>query len=200
MPTQLEQQKKAIRQQVRLIRKQISSQQAHKAALAIQAQLKQYCDYPKAKQIACFLSFDGEIDTRPLIEMIISEKGQCFLPKLRPYQPNRLWFMPFDNNTPLRNNRFGIPEVDLAVNHAIAISKIDILLIPLVAFDKHANRLGMGGGFYDATLAHLAEKKQRPQCIGVAFEQQRVDSVPTQPWDFPLDGVLTPERFYPRAT
>lgn len=150
----------------------------------------------KRLSIASFLSFDGEIGTQPINRRIVTTTGQCYLPKLKPTKPNRLWFMPFHGNSVMKVNKFGIPEVNLSVNHAIAVSQLDIVLLPLVAFDGSGNRLGMGGGFYDATFAHLKDSKKRPKFIGLAYESQKVAEIPTDPWDIRLDGVCTEQRFY----
>jgi 5-formyltetrahydrofolate cyclo-ligase len=197
----IQQQKQKIRNKVRKIRSQITGVQATKAGLALAEQLKKNEKYIKAKHIACFLSFDGEIETKALIDMVIKDKGICYLPKLKPTKPNRLWFMPYHSNSKLDKNRLGIPEVNLPVNHAIAVSKIDLILMPLVAFDLEGNRIGMGGGFYDATLSHLVAKKfayncPKPLSLGIAYQQQMIKKAPSQDWDFPLDGVLTEENLY----
>lgn len=196
----INQQKQSIRKNIRQIRNKIPENESSLAALKLAQQLSVLDEYQQAKQIACFISFDGEINTQPIIEMLLRDKSVCYLPKLRPLKPNRLWFTPYSCQSTLVNNRFGIPEVDSPVNHAVAVSKLDIILMPLVAFDKQGNRLGMGGGFYDATLAHLTTqsniKKKKPLCIGVAFEQQKVAQLPTQAWDISLNGVLTQENFY----
>lgn len=68
----------------------------------------------------------------------------------------------------------------------------DLMLLPLLAFDKKLNRLGYGGGFYDRTLASLAHKGNTITAIGIAYESQKMDKVPTGYFDRPLDGVLTP--------
>ena len=67
---------------------------------------------------------------------------------------------------------------------------LDLVLAPLVAFDDQGHRLGMGGGFYDRHFGGLPERL-RPLLVGVAHEIQRADALPTQPWDMPLDGILT---------
>ncbi|TQV89189.1 5-formyltetrahydrofolate cyclo-ligase [Aliikangiella coralliicola] len=197
--TAIEQQKKLIRQQTRQLRTQIDQQSAAIAARNLCINIQALTSYQSAKAIACFLSFDGEINTAPTIDALLEDKGRCFLPKLKPSKPNRLWFMPYDGQTRLSVNRFGIPEVDKPVNLAIRVSSLDILLMPLVAFDTKGNRLGMGGGFYDATLAHLLSPEfadKRPLCIGIAYDEQRVSAIPAQEWDYPLDGVVTPTKFY----
>ena len=196
MTHSIKNQKSNIRSKIRQLRKSISGEQALKAGTQLRDNLKKLDNYASYQSVACFLSFDGEIDTRPVLDMLIEDKQRCFLPKLRPSQPNRLWFMPYTGRESMRNNRLGIPEVELTVNHALAVSKLDIILMPLVAFDEAGNRLGMGGGFYDATLAHLKQTDKRPLCIGLAFEQQKIESIPTQRWDYPLDGVLTQNNYY----
>lgn len=200
--TAIQQNKSAIRQKVRQLRQQISPQIAKKAAENLANNLcKQDC-YLHAVRIAAFLSFDGELNTEPAINMILRDKSVCYLPKLRPNASNGLWFMPYNQRTKLQKNRFGIAEVDLPVNNAIAVSQLDIILLPLVAFDEQGRRLGMGGGYYDATLGHLAtakadnHKHQCPLLIGIAYELQKFKKLPTQSWDVPLDYVLTESSVY----
>ena len=67
-----------------------------------------------------------------------------------------------------------------------------LVLAPMLAFDDAAGRLGYGGGFYDRTLAGIRADGQAVTAIGIAFDGQQVASVPTGPYDMPLDGVLTP--------
>jgi 5-formyltetrahydrofolate cyclo-ligase len=71
------------------------------------------------------------------------------------------------------------------------------MLLPLVAFDKNGNRIGMGGGFYDHTLAYLNIRKvwRKPKLIGLAHELQKVKQLQSNPWDIPLDGVVTEKEF-----
>lgn len=196
--TTINQHKAEIRQTVRQLRQSVTQQAALNAATDISDKMTQLPFYQQSSHIACFLSFDGEIGTQFIIERLLQDKNQCFLPKLRPTKPNRLWFMPYQRNTPLEQNRFGIAEPNLPVNQARAVSQLDIILMPLVAFDDQGNRLGMGGGFYDATLAHLAKEdhQSQPKCIGIAYDDQKVTDIPAEPWDFPLDGVLTEKAFY----
>lgn len=96
----------------------------------------------------------------------------------------------------LRPNRFGIPEP--AGTTVFRARQLDLLLMPLVGFDTAGHRLGMGGGFYDATLAYMRQRRhwRKPRLIGVAFECQRVTALPHDPWDMPLDAVLTEKRLY----
>ena len=95
-------------------------------------------------------------------------------------------------------NRFGIFEP--IVNHRAWLNPIqlDWIFLPLVAFNSSCYRLGMGGGFYDASLAGLRSRTywQRPKLVGLAYEFQRIEHFAVEDWDVPLHGILTDERFY----
>ncbi len=192
-------QKQLIRTQSRKLRQAISSEQALRSGEQLCHQLQSLKVYQQAQSVACYISFDGEINTNKIINAIQTDNKICLLPKLKPLKPNRLWFMPYKKSDCLLNNRFGIPEVDLCVSQSVAVSKINLLLMPLVAFDETGSRLGMGGGFYDATLAHLKLQmfnNKKPVCLGLAYEAQKFVSIPVQKWDYPLDGVVTEKRVY----
>lgn len=97
----------------------------------------------------------------------------------------------------MTHNRYGILEPQLNCSHVSPVAQLDMILMPLVAFDSKGNRLGMGGGFYDRTLAHLPKNKaQRPTLIGIAHQCQFVDALPVASWDIPLDYIITDERIY----
>jgi len=185
-----------IRSLIRLKRNTLGATEKKLARCNLLAQLENQKLLNKPKNIACFLSFDGEIPTQAVIQKICEQGKACYLPKLKPHKPNQLWFMPYQLDSKLTNNRFGIPEVDLLPNHAIAVSKLDLVLMPLVAFNAKGQRLGMGGGFYDATFAHLKNAKKRPLFIGLAYDFQMTVEIPNDPWDILLDGVCTPKKFY----
>jgi len=188
--------KKIIRQQIRSQRQSLSLEQAKLAGLKLAQTLADAICFQKKQKIACFLSFDREISTQPVIQQIFDANACCYLPKLRPLKPFRLWFMPFYSESSLSKNHYGINEVDQPLNLAIRPSQLDIVLMPLVAFDSQGNRLGMGAGYYDATFAHLRAHSNRPKFIGLAYEFQRQDNLPHDPWDIPLDGVCTEQGFY----
>jgi len=188
--------KSEIRRQIRADRNNFSPEYQNQAANQLIKQLCQQDLFNQAKRIACFLSFDGEISTQPIIQHLLSNEKYCYLPKLKPFKPNRLWFMPYDHTSQMIENRYAIPEVDEGVNKAIAPSQLDLVLVPLVAFDLNCNRLGMGGGFYDATFAHFKSQKKRPLFVGLAYSKQQIDDLPNDPWDLPLDGVCTDKKFY----
>ena len=92
-------------------------------------------------------------------------------------------------------NRFGIPEPPHRRGNTLSAKQLDVIFLPLVGFDAAGNRLGMGGGFYDRTLSQLPARN-RPLLAGLAHDVQRVDKLPVQRWDIPLDAVVTDRRIY----
>lgn len=152
-----------------------------------------------AQNIAAYLPNDGETDTGPLIAMLWERGKRVFLPLLR-FQPHKhLAFGLYRPDTALVPNKYGIPEPTetLVLDHS---SRLDLALVPLVAFDPDGNRIGMGGGFYDRTFAYLKEPGAvpSPRLVGLAYECQKYPRLPVEPWDVPLDSVATERAFYPR--
>ena len=95
-------------------------------------------------------------------------------------------------------NRFGIQEPACSPRHWVRAWQLDLILLPLVAFDESGNRLGMGGGFYDRSLAYRQSRthSRRPRLIGLAHELQRVEQLATNSWDIPLDMIATEKRVF----
>jgi 5-formyltetrahydrofolate cyclo-ligase len=98
----------------------------------------------------------------------------------------------------LRRNRFGIPEPVIRTARQRRVWALDLLLIPLVGFDGNGGRLGMGGGFYDRSLAYRAMRKKshKPTLLGLAHECQRVDRLPLESWDVALQATVTDQGWY----
>lgn len=146
--------------------------------------------YQSAKQIALYQAIHGEIDLSGLWHNATKEQKKCFFPTLN--ENKTLAFLPADPTTPFKNNAFNIPEPDVDKALAVPIEKLDLILIPLVAFDFKCTRLGMGEGYYDRTL----ENKYHPMIIGVAYQFQLVNHIEPEHWDIPLDGVVTQRAIY----
>ena len=149
--------------------------------------------FRRAKHIALYLPNDGEIDLQPLISEAWSRNKSCYLPVLEPFHQNRLWFAPLERGERMVVNRYGILEPDRNWYQMVKLWSIDLLLMPLVAFDNSGNRMGMGGGFYDRSFAYLRQRRcwRKPHLLGTGFELQRVEKLPHQPWDIPLHSVAT---------
>ncbi len=182
-----------LRRQMRHQRRSLSTQQCHQAALAVERNLATQALFQSSRHIAFYLPNDGEIDLTPLIRRAWQMGKQCYLPALSPRHHNRLWFAPFNHDSTLLLNRFGIPEPDCNWRQMRKVRSLDLIIVPLVAFDDRGNRLGMGGGFYDRTLAYLTHRTtwRKPRLLGAAYSFQQVAALPHQPWDIPLEGIAS---------
>lgn len=187
-----------IRQGMRRRRRALSPADRHEAAQALARQLGNSTLFLRSEHIAFYLANDGEMDLTPLIRRAWAMGKQCYLPVLSPAFHNRLWFAPYHPGTPLRRNPFRILEPALSWRAMRPATTIDLMLTPLVAFDAAGNRLGMGGGFYDRTLAYLQHRNhwRKPLLIGTAYAFQQVAQLPHAPWDVPLHGIATEQRLF----
>jgi len=96
-------------------------------------------------------------------------------------------------------NRYGIPEPDVSPHRALAADELAGAIVPLVGFDAHGHRLGMGGGWYDRTFAGRQRSTAGAVLLGAAFDLQRVDGIEPEAWDVPLDAVFTELATYSPA-
>jgi 5-formyltetrahydrofolate cyclo-ligase len=128
-----------------------------------------------------------------MIETCWQRNIDVYLPILHHFNKS-LWFAQYLPDTPLYNNRFGIPEP--LHSSTIRPWQLNWVLFPLVGFDSSGGRLGMGGGFYDRTFAHKNRWPKKPSLFGVAHECQKVEHIPLESWDISLDGVISNERIY----
>jgi len=162
--------------------------------MGICQQLSKSWQIQRAQRIAFYFPAGNEVDLLPLIEFAWASNKQVYLPILGLRYTGQLWFVPFNSDDNLYLNRFGIPEpVHNKRHRKTKLRDLDILFMPLIAFDNNGNRIGMGGGFYDKTLAslHATSGWQRPKRIGVGYSLQQVDSIPTEKWDIPLHAIAT---------
>ncbi|MFD1803778.1 5-formyltetrahydrofolate cyclo-ligase [Mixta tenebrionis] len=183
-----------IRTHVRRLRRGLSAAQQTLAADSIAEHALHIEPVDRAQHIALFLSVDGELNTRPLIARLWQQQKQVYLPVLHPFSPGNLIFVRYTPETILAPNRVRIPEPPLDVRHIIPLDGLDVMFVPLVAFDRQGQRLGMGGGFYDRTLQNWRQHRFLP--IGLAHDCQRVEKLPAADWDIPLPAILTPSHFW----
>lgn len=186
------------RSTLRQRRRALSARQQQIAASNISQRLNQLKKFQHAQRIAYYLANDGEISPQLAIKQAEKRGQRTYLPVLHPLKYNRLYFASHHNQPKLRPNRFGIVEPQLGINAVAPVWTLDIILLPLVGFDRCGNRMGMGGGFYDRTLARLNVSQsnsnrglKRPLLIGLAHHCQEVEQLQVQSWDIPLDIIAT---------
>lgn len=187
-----------IRREIRSQRRALSATKHAQYSAQLCHRISRSPLFQRSHHIALYLPNDGEVDLRPLIHYATDRGKRCYLPVLSPIFHNRLWFAPYNLGDPLESNRFGIPEPSLNWRAMRPAWSLDLLLMPLVAFDNAGNRLGMGGGYYDRTLAYLRQRHhwRKPHLLGTAFELQRIDTLPHEAWDIPLQAIATENRIY----
>jgi 5-formyltetrahydrofolate cyclo-ligase len=176
--------KASLRRQLQQRRQALSEAQRTAAAAALCAQLQTLPALAQSQHIAVYCAANDEIDPSAVVTMLRRQGKQLYLPVVR--EDNSLLFAPWAPDDALQANRFGIsePVTDVTLRAADAL---DALLIPLLGWDRHGTRLGMGGGFYDRSLADSPQVLK----IGLAYATQQEASLPREPWDVKLDYVVT---------
>ncbi len=180
-----------IRKTLRAKRRALTLAQQQTASENLAALISQQRFFLRTKRIGIYLANDGEIDPALLMGIALNANKACFLPILHPLQFNRLYFGQYREGDPLKPNRFGILEPQFSATSIAPAWTLDVILLPLVAFDRSGSRIGMGGGFYDRTLAACINHPVRPTLIGVAHSCQEVENISQQSWDIPLDKIIT---------
>jgi 5-formyltetrahydrofolate cyclo-ligase len=183
-----------IRQTIRQHRRALTPDQQQLFADQAAHRMMVYTPVMMAHTVALFLSFDGELDTRPLIEQLWRSGKKVYLPVLHPFSPGNLLFLHYHPQSVLVVNRLKIQEPKLDVRDVLPLNKLDVLITPLVAFDTQGQRLGMGGGFYDRTLQNWQQHGLHP--VGYAHDCQQLDALPVEKWDIPLPAVVTPSKVW----
>jgi 5-formyltetrahydrofolate cyclo-ligase len=185
-----------LRQQIRQQRRALSPAGQSLAANGLDNYLRQCTVMSGARHIATYLANDGEIDPAQFIHWASMQAKHCYLPVISAQKEVAMQFAELKPDTCFKPNRFGIPEPVVKAEDLRSAEALDIVLVPLVAFDLKGNRIGMGGGFYDRTLAFTREQPydQRPKLIGLAHEFQYSDAIEPSAWDIPLDGIITEKQ------
>jgi 5-formyltetrahydrofolate cyclo-ligase len=182
--------KAELRRTLRSKRRQLSHEQQQRAALQLCRRLCRLPVFWRSKTIAAYWASDGEISLQPLIAAAWRAGKRVFLPVVSDSQPLR--FRQYRRGDRLRRNQFGIAEPRPS-SPLVRLAELDLVIAPLVGFDERGNRLGMGGGFYDRAMARGS--RSRPRLIGAAHSIQQVNALIPEPWDQPLQAVVT-EREY----
>jgi 5-formyltetrahydrofolate cyclo-ligase len=190
--------KTELRRTLRARRAALSPEARRDAARRLAAHVVTTSAFRVSRRIAAYLTNNGEIDAARVLVRAQHLGKRCFLPVLSRITWDRLWFAPIEPGVRFRPNRFGILEPQVPAARLVRADELDLILMPLVAFDARGNRLGMGGGFYDRSLEFLLHRRRwhKPRLLGLAYDFQRVDSLTPNGWDIPLDGVVTDNGAY----
>ncbi|NWG39318.1 MAG: 5-formyltetrahydrofolate cyclo-ligase [Hydrogenophilaceae bacterium] len=192
--------KKTLRKQLRAARQALLPAYRRQAARSALRRLMRSGLLSRGRRWGFYLPLDEEFDALPLLNEALHRHKECFLPVTANRDAQPLRFARLDGRHSVIRNRYGIVEPHS--NRLMNARWLDMLIVPLVGFDGRGRRLGMGGGFYDATLAFLRRRRnwKKPYLIGLAFECQRVTEIPSEPWDIRLNAILTEKEFFRFST
>jgi 5-formyltetrahydrofolate cyclo-ligase len=182
-----------IRREIRRLRRALGIDARGAAEKAICRRIQNLGAYKRARSVAVFLAFDGEPSLARLTEAAARQGKSVYAPVLT---KRGMFFAPVVGAPRLSRNLFGIEEPP--GERLIDARALDLVLAPLVAFDRRGVRLGMGRGYYDRALRFLRHRRHwsRPKLVGVAYSFQLFDEIEIQPWDIPLWGAVTERETY----
>lgn len=185
------QDRRTLRAELRARRRALTPAQRMQAAAGVAASLERLPEALVDERIGGYWAVDGEV---PLLQVVagLRRRGQRFyLPRVGPAR--RLRFAEWRAGVELAPNRYGIPEPICADDDLLAPGLLDVVLVPLLGFDREGHRLGAGGGYYDASFAFLRDRSgpDQPLLVGVGYAMQELDALPSETWDVHLDYVAT---------
>ncbi|HEX7768831.1 MAG TPA: 5-formyltetrahydrofolate cyclo-ligase [Dokdonella sp.] len=180
-----------LRARLRARREALSPVDRIAAAQSLPAMLERIPEYLTDRRIAGYWAVGGEL---PLLALMpgLRERGQAWhLPVLG--DDRTLRFAPWQPGDAVEPNRYGIPEPRDRGAGTLWPDELDVVLVPLLGFDRRGHRLGFGGGWYDRSFAFLQSREGvgRPLLVGVGYALQEVARVPVEAWDVRLDYVAT---------
>jgi len=179
---EIDEEKKRIRFDLKHIKEDLSDEEKEIAAAAVFGKLESLSEFKSAKTIVIYWSAPDELPTQTFIKKWKDEK-LIILPSIK---GRKLRLKRYSSDVNMVQRALGIWEPDLK---EIFDGKVDLVIVPGVAFDSKKNRLGRGKGYYDRFF-----RKQKTLKIGVGFDFQLINSVPLNTWDKRLDLILTPSN------
>ncbi len=183
-------QKRALREEMRRRRVAAANKSLPEGSGALlRDQFLRNVSLPAGSVVAMTIPQDGEIDPGPLGEALLAAGHRLCLPRVA-CKGLPLVFKSWSLGDELRPGAFGIPEPLVSAAEVLP----GFLLVPFLAFDRHGNRLGQGGGYYDRTLATLRAQGE-VLAAGLGFSAQEVPAVPAGPGDERLDCIVTEKEF-----
>lgn len=200
IPIAIPTEKSQLRKELRKKRNSLSAQQQRKAAIQLDRQIARSGLLWRSRTIALYFSNDGEIDPSVLVARLMKYRCQCYFPVIT--SNKSLKFARFRSGDKLKKNHYGIPEPTHNSRTKLHLRQpwtLQLVLLPLVGFDRHGGRLGMGGGFYDRTFQGAQKTGKRristPLLVGLAHHCQELDRLTIDSWDIALTKLITDKEF-----
>ncbi len=183
-------QRRELRRQLAQRRRALSPTERIAAAQGLRRSLEQLPEYFTDVRVAGYWASHGELPLNLVIPPLAARGQQFLLPVIG--SDRRLRFAPWQAGEAVQPNRYGIPE-PAAPGELLEPFQLDMVLVPLLGFDRRGHRLGHGGGYYDRSFAFLNEQLRptEPLLVGVAYAFQELPELDDQHWDVPLDFIAT---------
>jgi 5-formyltetrahydrofolate cyclo-ligase len=185
--------KTQLREDIRHRRSSLDTAVRAKLDSAINRQIVERARLEKHAVVAAFMAFDGEPDLQPAMGQLEADGVVLALPVVQD-SPGKstIVFQQWESGCEMGSNRYGIAEpLGTGELHA---TTLDLVLVPLVAWDTAGGRLGMGASFYDRFFQPFVGQ-ERPARVGVGYQIQQVEHIPLDPWDVRLHGVISESGF-----
>lgn len=180
-----------LRRQARAARRDLSEAERSAATQAFHTRLESLPAFSQAHRVGCYVAVASELSLETVIEQALARGQQIYLPHVEHTAPVMQFALWSGLQKRLLTNRFGIPEPLVDVAELVPADSMDVILLPLLAFDRSGGRLGSGAGYYDRALAFRLARPAPPLLIGIGFACQEVSGIPMADWDVPLDLVVT---------
>ena len=183
----------ALRRRMRKKRAALSAPERLAVAEAVGEVLSELPELLTDQYVAGYWAVGGEVSLHKIVHPLLRREQTYLLPVLSPDGDPSLKFAPWRPGAVVAPNRYGIPEPQCAPEELAEAAEIELVLLPLLAFDRRGYRLGSGAGYYDRSFAVLSEGERPaiPLLVGVAYSFQEVERIDNEPWDIPLDFVAT---------
>lgn len=180
-----------LRQRLRDQRAALPAAQRIAAAQGLLHQLQQLPELVVDERIAGYFAVNGELSLHLAVAHCWRQGKAFHLPVAG--AARQLRFARYSAASPVQPNRYGIPEPVVTADALVAPEALELVLVPLLGFDRNGHRLGYGGGFYDTSFAFLQtrERPTTPLLVGVGYSFQEVDALAPASWDITLDFVAT---------
>ncbi len=175
--------KRSLRNEILRIRKEYNKVEEDSKKIA-----ERFLSIPevkKAKSILLYFPHKNEVDTTFIIKELLKEGKDVVLPKVVGFH---LYPIKISDLTSLKSGYAGIKEPE---GEKYPLEKIDVIVVPAVAFDIHGHRLGYGKGYYDRLLSKVNALK-----IGLSYDFQVLEKLPSEPHDIPVDLIVTPTKIF----
>jgi 5-formyltetrahydrofolate cyclo-ligase len=185
--------KTSLRSELRKRRNSLSAPVRATYDRAIRQHLQQLVKSRRLASIACYWPFNGEPDVTPLYKRLIADGCELALPVISGDDDHSMKFHAWHSRTKLAMNKYGIFEPQ--ATEVVPLSSFDMLIVPLVGYDRYGNRLGMGSGYYDRHLEPLRDLGA-PLRLGIAYSLQETDPIDSNNWDIPLHGVVNERGWF----